>query len=285
MDSLPMKFFVHSIVITIAVCCSERSLGREDVSHEGKTISAWVSELRDKHSQAVRDQAKDAVQQAGTNALPFLLDELRTLGSLWQNDLTNFYNTPALVERQMGLRAAFEALGPVAKPAIPLLRERMNENGFVADTVQYALTQIDPAVAALILTEALTNSNYYVSCAAANNLYSLGPEAAIALPVLLKTLTDRSSQTNESRNLRTFSANALGAIGKQPEQTVPALATALRQDESPLVRLAAVRALEKFGTNAVPALPALREVSTDDPDLRVRATAAHALNSIELKTD
>ena len=273
------------LLVVLAFGWAERSLGIEGFVHEGKAISVWISELRDRHSQVVRDQAKEAIQQAGTNALPFLLDELRTLGSLWQNDLTNFYNTPALVERQMWLRAAFEALGPVAKPAIPQLRARMNENGFVADTVQYALAQIDPAAAAIILTEALTNSNYYVSCAAANNLYSLGPDAAIALPVLLKTLTDQSAQTNESRNLRTFSANALGAIGKQPEQTVPALATALRQDESPLVRLAAVRALEKFGTNAVAALPVLRQVATDDPDHRLRATTGRAIIAVEAKTN
>ena len=269
------------LLATVTVFAWQPVVLAYNLSYKDKELSAWVADLRNKSSQPVRDEAKESIRQIGTNALPFLLEELRTLGVLWQNNITNFYSKPEIVERQMRLRATFEVLGSIAKPAIPILRERMNENGFVADTSQHALIQIDPAIAARVLTEALTNKHYYVSCAAANNLFSLNTNAEIAVTVLLKTLRDNSSNTNDSRNLRSFSANALGAIGKQPETIVPVLARVIQDDESPLVRLSAVRALAKFGTNATPALPMLWQVSTNDPQTHVRSSASVAIQTIQ----
>ncbi len=278
-----MKVLFPIILVAIGLFDLKVGFAAEDPSYNGKSVSVWVAQLGFKQSQEVRDQAEEAVRQIGTNSLPFLLRELRVLGQAQRTDRTNFYNTPAMVDRMMNVRSAFKTLGSTAKPAIPELMKLLND-GLLPDSAAHSLIQIDPQIASVALVKALTNKDHHVSCAAANNLYSVATNAEMAVPVLLQTLNDRSPDTNGSRNLRAFSANALGAIGKAPEKTVPALIKCLEQDENPYSRTAAARALAKFGTNAHPALPALRQASTNDPVVRIRPAMIQAIQAIEGQT-
>ena len=119
----------------------------EPVIVNGKNLEAWVNELGGKQEALVRGRAEQAIKEIGTNALPFLVEETRILGQAWTIDITNFYSTPVMVTRLMNVRTAFKILGSVASPAIPQLEKLLNQ-GVLADSAAYDLTQIDGEAAA-----------------------------------------------------------------------------------------------------------------------------------------
>ena len=158
--------------------------------------------------------ARDAICQIGTNALPFLLEETSSLGAAWKADLTNFTTSATMLERAMNVRAGFEALGTVAKPAFEPLTRLIQNDGFYADTAAYALTQIDPQRAAPVLAGLIkTNQSNFIRCAAINNLFFVGTNAGVAVPSLLFCL-DEKETSKESRDLRRLAVGALGNVSK-----------------------------------------------------------------------
>ena len=68
-------------------------------------------------------------------------------------------------------------------------------------------------------------------------LGEIGPDAKIAVPILIKALDD------EYEGVRRFAALALGKIGPEAEQAVPALIISLRDDRDKDVRSSAAKAL------------------------------------------
>ena len=75
-----------------------------------------------------------------------------------------------------------------------------------------------------------------------------------------------SVQKDVDAGVRKAAATALGAIGPDPEETVPILADVVKKDKSLDVKLAAVQALAEFGPNAKSALPAIRELQSQQKD-------------------
>jgi len=85
---------------------------------------------------------------------------------------------------------------------------------------------------------------------AAFALGQIGPDCKEAIPALCTALKD------DVPLVRINAALALFKIGPQDPAEIPALAEAL-EDSEPLVRLDAVMALSRFGPDAAPAVPAL----------------------------
>lgn len=98
------------------------------------------------------------------------------------------------------------------------------------------------------------NYNYMASEA----LGSIGEDAAPAVPTLCKLLKESKDPV-----VREQAAVALGGIGANPEETVPALTSAL-DDGWAKVRVAAAEALLSFGKDAKPALKKLRELEDSE---------------------
>jgi len=104
---------------------------------------------------------------------------------------------------------------------------------------------------------------------AAGVLADLAPEEA-AIPALAEAMKD------EDKEVRTYAAFGLGAIGSPP--AVSALASAL-QDRAKLTRALAAFALGLVGPDAKPTIPALTQ-ALKDKDEDVREAAAEALRTI-----
>ena len=147
---------------------------------------------------------------------------------------------------------------------------------------------------------------------AAAAIAAIGPDAAAAVPILVKMLADEGAPlerypaayalgrigpaakpaVEQLRALATSSDEVLVTVALwaslkiNPEdrslldQAVPALRKALRAERE-IVRLEAAVALGEIGAAAAPTIPMLELVSEEDPSKPVRAAAAAALVKIK----
>jgi HEAT repeat protein len=262
-------------VAVIALFTSSCSSQGQEPSYQGKPLSRWADDMTLDHSKAVRDQAQEAIRQIGTNAIPFLLEELRALAEI---NLTN-YNTPEWQDRRYRIHTAFAALGPIAEPAIPSLTDLMNGSSSATACAAYALAEIGPK-GVIPLVKTLTNGSLEIRIGIAQIISEAGTNAEIAVPALIQCTTYQSPEQEKAAALRVFSTSALGVVGiNSPASVVPALIRCL-QDEDYRIRYEAARALGKFGKPAQSAVPALQQIAKDDPNLKFRAYATNVLQII-----
>jgi HEAT repeat protein len=104
---------------------------------------------------------------------------------------------------------------------------------------------------------------------AAQALGHVGPDAGDAVPALRAALTDRSP------DVRIAAAEALGKVGPAAAEAVPAMA-ALLKEEQPARVVRALKALRKLRGSNYQAVPAFVE-ATRHPDAETRENAAEAL--------
>jgi HEAT repeat protein len=143
---------------------------------------------------------------------------------------------------------ALGQLGEAAAPAVPdIVRHLQQGEPTVRCTAATALGRMASARSEVVsaLTDALTDDKPWVRQAAAGALGRIGPEAASAVAGLREALSDRHT--------RKAAVWALGKIGPSAAEAAPALVALLR-DRSPRRQELAVRALQRIGPAAVPAV-------------------------------
>lgn len=141
---------------------------RHEPTYSGKRLSVWLDELAaldyTKRADPNTPQVR-AVRSIGTNAIPWLLADLKKKGDPWSSRINRVlgkqhvikYRFPDVNARLSRATFGFEALGEAAAPAIPSLL------GLLEDTPGYvpsALAGIGaPALPAL--GQCLTNTRSY----------------------------------------------------------------------------------------------------------------------------
>ena len=188
-------------------------------------------------------------------------------------------------------------LGPDACPAVPDLIKtfwepidltRRGEHPMAWDpawAAGFALLKIAPGTASAgeviqALTEVLQTGHPARRNSAANFLGQFGPAAIAAVPVLVKVLSDNAA-TKPGLWDGADAATALGEIAPGTpvaDKAVAALTAALGA-ESEYTRAQAIKALTKFGPQAMSSIPRLRAL-VNDPHAAVRSAAARALDSL-----
>jgi len=271
-----------AVIALFTSSCGSRS---QQPVYDGKPLSEWISDLSYQKPKALRVQAQQSLRQIGTNAIPFLLEEMDDLGIMWRGGVTNFYNTPGAEERYDNLHLAFQVLGPIAKPAVPSLISALNTDSgsnYTGEVASFALTQIDPQIAAVALNQALTSNVAQTRLYVALNMHFIGTNADIAVPNLILCLKDQSPDKDLSIPIRQAAlGNLILLIHDRPEQIVPVLLNELNDDDF-YIRCMATRAFGNLGKQAPQAaIPILIEMSTNDPDKNVRAGATDALKKIQ----
>ena len=172
--------------------------------------------------------------------------------------------------------AAFSALGETqSKQAIPVLigglrDTELKNRRFAISALGRFGKDAKPAVADLI---GILKNEKELRYTVLRALEQIGPDAAEALPELLKLLDDKSYGYTAAR--------AIGALGRAAVPAVPALVKRMQQAKSDSY---AIFALGQLGVHAKAALPELHRISREGTRLQ-RTAAENAIDKIEGKTD
>jgi HEAT repeat protein len=236
--------------------------------YQGKPLTYWLRgySATDALSKPTTSEADEAMRNLGSNAVPTLLRLLRAHDSqfkLW---------AVALAQKQSFIKVDF----------IPASSRRMSAAmGFRALLISPNKTNnIRSAIPGLIkiCEQGPDDASRAI---AAELLARIGPEAADAVPTLLRCLNVESAAVRQQAQV------ALGAIHSQPDLVVPALINNLTNVTG---RREAVLSLGLFQTKATPAVPALlnlflNDPDKTDPDKMVQAAAGQALGMIRGQPD
>jgi len=273
---------------------------REPV-YQGKTLSEWMAVRQWGDTPAKKEEADDALQRIGTNALPILLKWLRYEQPQWRNRA--YVRLISRLPRWVGGIALFNRL---------LHNREWEQAGLAADTVHRlgaGATNAIPELVAIMARTSATNASQravYVLASLGTaglppmlnalsdpgnaqrqfiarmipTIRELGSNGHPAVPILLNCLQERDAV------MVMTAAESLGSLRLEAEIVVPALVRGLT-NENYAVRAYLAKAVSEFGKEARGAVPALLE-ALDDRDDWARKAAAAALEKIgseELEKD
>jgi hypothetical protein len=272
--------FAIALLLLLLLAFLAALVGPKVPIYHGKNLYAWIEEshtAQQNYSDPDRwkkvEAANAAIRAIGTNALPFVMADLRagvTIKVRVVNWLAPRIRFPKLQpikidDRWMRAIWGLEILGPIAKPRLPeLIALTQKRIGFTEDALMAVGPDALPA-----FTNLLANSKYpqtgNLIGAMANSIYAnrINPEqATVTLPYLVQVY--RSSDTHGGW----YAAQAFGAIHQQPELCVPLLLDGLT-NSMPSFRAACARSLGAFGAAAAPHASRLAELF-DHTDMQTR---------------
>jgi RNA polymerase sigma factor (sigma-70 family) len=238
-------------------------------SYHGKRLSEWLVNINDfSQPYLKRARAAEAIRKMGAKTLPFLM--------------ANLENAKAGQDVYRQTTRAFDALGPIGKPAIPALQKLLDEQSAYAPL---ALAGIGPDAMPELLN-ALTNAGFWTrdnAVAGLANAINSGKitseQAQDAFPIALNNLTYENENALFQDRTRWHAAALLGALKLEPDVSVAALRKGL-DDTNFTFAAECASALGNFGKDARIVLPALVEASNSTNN-QLSLAATQALSSID----
>lgn len=229
--------------------------------YEGKTFYQWATEFEkaqanysDPNRWKAIETISIAIRAMGTNALPYVMADLRAQTTLkdrflaWLAPRARFLKLKPLNASDRWVRGirGMEVLGPLGKPYLPeLITMVSNSTGYSEAALIAVGSDALPAFTNLLAVSRYPQTGNLIG-AFANAVYAdrIKPEeAAVALPYLVKVF-----QSTDSHG-RWYAASALGAVHQDPDLCVPLLISGLT-DPTPSVRQSCVQSLGAFGEAA-----------------------------------
>ena len=240
------------LVLLVATAVAWLFLRRVEPVYNGKPLTFWAQQYGSNHWSGRKELAREAefaVQQIGTNAIPFLLDLMQARDSDLKKRLRQ--HVPRKWHDSLHLN---DNSGKV---------RRMGAHGLAA-----VGTNAPAAVPALIklATQHPDEDGRYIAVFA---LRTLGPAAEDAIPFYIQCLT------NKDNTIRNEAAVGLALVPHRRETTLPPFLKYLESIESSggWELYSAIGLLGRFGTNAKPAVPRLLSLLNDsNPNVREAVT-------------
>lgn len=180
--------------------------------------------------------------------------------------------------QQMDSVRALAAMGSNARAAVPALEHLLAPDPYTRPRAEYvkALGSIEGVDAVPVLTQAMTEGkDAGVSLAAVKAIAAMGPGATVAIPGLVRALS------NPNQEVREAAADTLAAFG---DRAKPALLTALHSPDL-YTREAAIRALGKAKPLPDDVAHALSAAAYGDKSANVRNEAANVLDKAGVKAE
>jgi HEAT repeat protein len=266
------------ICLTIALAASLASEVTGQVKegeYRGKTISEWLSTPR---QGTLSDEAKQAILEAGTNSLPFLIHA--TQGRLWRADEPTtelqLSNWMLQVNRRWNAIEAFTVLGHQAAPAIPellrLSKEAATEHQRESAIFTLSFLKEDGLAALVTIAGDQTHPEKSHAFSVIESVHwERETNGRFAVPVLLKCLR------NQDPKIVQYAAKSLGVLALEPETVVPAL-TNIIQSADDKTRVSVINAFSNMAAAGALFAPTL-VAALNDPALEVRQLATSLLSS------
>jgi len=250
--------------------------------YKGRTLTHWLAVYQKAQLNSPEEQeAAQAIRNIGTNAIPYLMARLTYQMPAWRLKVVSAarhlpgpaekWTTSLMLgeDHLMAAASGFSLLGTQAAPAVPeLVRLLGGEETLSAAKV----VLIDIGNAAIPgLVAALTNRSNppQIRACAAEVLGSVDVDQVDSrvVTVLASCLQDEPQVAEQA-------AATLARWNLEPAIAVPALMN-VAGNGLYLVRKKAIWALERFGTNALPAVSVLTNFLADpNPDIREATTNA-----------
>jgi len=181
------RVIVATVLVAIIVAGGVAySLRSSEPIYQGRRLSAWLQDVGSAYP-VEANQAREAVKEMGTNALPTLIRMLGTRESFLKAKLRQLSFRYPLFQRFYVPKAdppglawmGSRILGSRAKPAVPQLIGMLGtDDDLIRSRVASSLEAIGPSAFPELL-EAFRTSNGRVSSGAATVLYSIDLERAV----------------------------------------------------------------------------------------------------------
>ena len=264
-------------------------------TYNGRPLSEWIGVYYGTFtSPRPKAKAAEAIRAIGTNGLPWLLNWIDHEPSPWRyrigslaerlpdsitggSPLIRLTVQSAGVKRAQHAATAFQALGPMAVPAIPELARLLCTTNSPSSNQRalFALSCLGPAAVPAI-AKFLSSPRYDGDPWAMHCIQNMGTNARAITPIIVGNLTHTNDLIAENT---AYSFIMVGPTNHfDADLLVPALIQCL-QDPRPFVRQRASFPLRTLAAAAAPALPTLTN-ALQDPDLQVRTNAAAAIQYI-----
>jgi HEAT repeat protein len=256
--------YIPSLVLLLRKSRQERMMAREALAFFGEdAIGSLIAEVSRGHPDGLESAALSLSLIGEDSVVP----------------LITLCRSKTVKDRRYGVRA-LGLLGPLnSRVAAALVSALEDKDTRVRAAACESLGScVTPAQSELIfsaLLEALKDSSRKVRVQAVRSFGRIGESCgAVAAPAL------RTSLRAWDQDIRRASATALSRLGEEGVKSIPDLMKALK-DQAADVRLAVVESLERFGKLAGAAQELLEKMGKEDPDLRVKVSAALAAAKIK----
>jgi hypothetical protein len=213
---------VAAVVLTL-ILWRPREIRPPDPVYSGRPLSSWLN-----NPILGRKEAIEAVQSAGTNAIPMLLRLLRVKDPAevpWMArgaiSTERFMPVSDVMRWHMGANLGFEVLGTNARGAVAALMGIVS-NSVSTNCQSSAITALGdigrPAAAAVpLLVKCSTNSDEVVRWVAVDSLCKIHAEPEKVVPVLIRALSERS------KNMESTVLLGLEDYGRDAKAAAPAI--------------------------------------------------------------
>jgi len=247
-------------------------------AYRGKSLSYWLEALGQHEDLEAAAEARLALRQMGTNALPHLLSTLRAKDSQLKKllrrleakqSMVNFRLNPSDAIRNQAAEGIV-AMGPLAAPLVPALTNLLDEPD-LGPVALYALSGIGPEALAPLIAS-LNHSNSAVRRTA---VFSLGSFTGADRKVVCAALAQATN--NADAMVRRMVFRTLGRMTNEWEIALPAIIGGLQDLDSQVSR-GCMLSVGNFGSNALTAIPLLM---TALDDRRTYYLGARSLRQIE----
>ena len=258
--------------------------------HNGKSLQEWFDSLSPPGMYSEHDPNVRAIVAIGSDAVPFLMRELCSSKSSWSEGFRKLWSKIGLVRRpftsanyrRSKAYYALIHLGPKADPALPELikiaeDERHPDRAFAIGLLGY--TRSAPTTVIPILQKLLANPREPYFETAIFTLAMQGTNACPVIPRLKEIEADAGIPICD----RIFAASATVSIDPAAR---PSLEFIVAQwDNTNASRNIILEVLDGLGTNAAPALPAMRRMVRTESDAVWRAPLSNSIHSLETKSE
>jgi len=245
--------------------------GCTEAGNKDKSLLKILTQLDPTCSQSDRAKAIESLRHLGTNAFPFMIEEMNSFK--WH---TPEEKDEEVLSRTRRLRTAFEVFGADLAPLIPEFQANLDTNRNFVSALDGFVAMGDRGAPYLIV--AMTNCEPPIRLNAVAAIIKVGTNSAIAklaVPNLLLLLNDQSAL------IRCVSVETVGELCAESDNCIAPLLKIALTDSDLVVRSQGVKAIGKIsmrlgGMNAN-TKSVLEEISRQDKSDVVRLCAERVL--------